>query len=73
VDREMRKILVTGAAGFIGSRICELLADSNTTVVDIDNFDPHCHLAVLNDNYIPALLSGQFDGSKLLSSFGRDE
>ena len=37
----MKKILVTGAAGFIGSRICELLADSNTTVVAIDNFDPY--------------------------------
>ena len=37
----MKTILITGAAGFIGSRICELLADSNTTVVAIDNFDPY--------------------------------
>ena len=35
------KILVTGAAGFIGCRICELLATSNVPVVAIDNFDPY--------------------------------
>ena len=37
----MKKVLITGAAGFIGSRICELLAGSNTSVVAIDNFDPY--------------------------------
>ena len=37
----MKKILVTGAAWFIGSRICELFAGSNTKVVAIDNFDPY--------------------------------
>jgi len=34
-------ILVTGAAGFIGSRICELLAIRNLSVLAIDNFDPY--------------------------------
>ena len=33
--------MVTGAAGFIGSRICELLAGTDTAVVAIDNFDPY--------------------------------
>ena len=37
----MKKVLVTGAAGFIGSRICELLDGSNTSVIAIDNFDPY--------------------------------
>ena len=37
----MKKVLVTGAAGFIGSRICELLAGTDTAVVAIDNFDPY--------------------------------
>jgi len=35
------KILVTGAAGFIGSQICKMLANSNMSVVAIDNFDPY--------------------------------
>ena len=34
-------ILVTGAAGFIGSRICELLEGRGVHVVAIDNFDPY--------------------------------
>lgn len=34
-------ILVTGAAGFIGSRICELLEGQGIRVVAIDNFDPY--------------------------------
>jgi UDP-glucuronate 4-epimerase len=33
-------ILVTGAAGFIGSHVCEKLLSSNFSVVGIDNFDP---------------------------------
>ncbi|WP_088323634.1 SDR family oxidoreductase [Polaribacter tangerinus] len=32
------KILVTGGAGFIGSNLCEVLLDSNNTVVCLDNF-----------------------------------
>ncbi len=35
------KVLVTGAAGFIGSRVCELLSGSDTSIVAIDNFDPY--------------------------------
>jgi UDP-glucuronate 4-epimerase len=31
---------VTGAAGFIASRVCELLLESGHAVVGIDNFDP---------------------------------
>src|SRR6185312_3765445 len=33
------KILVTGAAGFIGSHVCEHFVDCNHSVVGIDNFD----------------------------------
>jgi UDP-glucuronate 4-epimerase len=33
-------ILVTGAAGFIGSHLCERLLENNLQVAGIDNFDP---------------------------------
>jgi len=35
-----RKLLVTGAAGFIGSHLCERLISKGNTVVGLDNFDP---------------------------------
>lgn len=40
------KVLVTGAAGFIGSHLCEKLASFNYEVIGIDNF---------NDYYSPEL------------------
>jgi UDP-glucuronate 4-epimerase len=36
---ELVNILVTGAAGFIGSHICDFFAGSNHCVIGIDNFD----------------------------------
>lgn len=36
-----RKILVTGAAGFIGSALCERLASRGNTVVGIDNLNDY--------------------------------
>lgn len=36
----MHKILVTGAAGFIGSRFCKKLLEEGFRVTGIDNFDP---------------------------------
>lgn len=37
----MKKILVTGCAGFIGSHVCELLLAKGFSVIGIDNFDPY--------------------------------
>jgi nucleoside-diphosphate-sugar epimerase len=37
----MKKVLVTGAAGFIGSRVCEMLASEGMAIVAADNFDPY--------------------------------
>jgi len=34
------RILVTGAAGFIGSHVCEALIERGDEVVGVDNFDP---------------------------------
>lgn len=36
----MQKILITGGAGFIGSHLCERLADGGDQVTCLDNFDP---------------------------------
>ncbi|MBL4591316.1 MAG: NAD-dependent epimerase/dehydratase family protein, partial [Phycisphaerales bacterium] len=35
-----QRIVVTGAAGFIGSHVCEALLARNNQVLGIDNFDP---------------------------------
>ncbi|GJQ29510.1 MAG: epimerase [Phycisphaerae bacterium] len=37
---ELRPILVTGAAGFIGSHVCQALLARGNRVVGVDNFDP---------------------------------
>ena len=34
----MRKVLITGAAGFIGSHLCDKFLDNDSKVVGIDNF-----------------------------------
>lgn len=45
------KVLITGAAGFIGSRVAEMLAEAGIDVLGVDNindyYDPHLKLARL--------------------------
>ena len=40
-EQPANTVLVTGAAGFIGSHLCERLARMGKTVVGVDNFDPY--------------------------------
>ena len=44
------RILVTGAAGFIGSHVCEALLARGDEVVGLDNFDPFYERAVKERN-----------------------
>lgn len=43
-------VLVTGAAGFIGSHTCEALLRRGTPVVGLDNFDPYYSVATKRQN-----------------------
>jgi UDP-glucuronate 4-epimerase len=45
-----RRILVTGAAGFIGSHVCEALVARGDEVIGLDNFDPFYARAVKERN-----------------------
>ncbi len=52
----MDKILVTGAAGFIGSHLSRTLLKNGHTVIGIDNFDPF-YSREIKENNIQDLLS----------------
>ena len=39
----MKKILITGGAGFIGSRLCEKLYDKGYSITILDNLSPQIH------------------------------
>jgi len=54
------KIIVTGAAGFIGSHLCEKLIQENHTVIGIDNFDPFYPRSLKEENCSKLIESPQF-------------
>ncbi|MEN6309201.1 MAG: SDR family NAD(P)-dependent oxidoreductase [Anaerohalosphaeraceae bacterium] len=56
----MKKILVTGAAGFIGSHLCERLIRDGLTVVGLDNFDPFYDIAIKKKNIAGLIQSSRF-------------
>ncbi len=56
----MARILVTGAAGFIGSNLCERLLHDKHTIAGVDNFDPYYARAIKQNNLLHASASQQF-------------
>jgi nucleoside-diphosphate-sugar epimerase len=58
---EEQTVLVTGAAGFIGSHVCEALMALGHRVVGVDNFDPFYARAIKEANVgsIAAAASGR--------------
>jgi UDP-glucuronate 4-epimerase len=51
----MSKVLITGAAGFIGSSLAERLLARGEAVVAIDNFDPYYDIAIKRQNISESL------------------
>jgi UDP-glucuronate 4-epimerase len=49
------KIIVTGAAGFIGSHLTDHLLDRGDSVIGIDNFDPFYDKSIKENNLVSAL------------------
>ena len=53
-------VLVTGAAGFIGSHLCERLIADRVSVIGLDNFDPFYDERVKRDNIAGCLANNRF-------------
>ena len=53
-------ILVTGAAGFIGSHLCEALLNRGDHIIAVDNFDPFYPEKIKRRNIEPLLSSVNF-------------
>ena len=56
----MNTILVTGAAGFIGSNLCEKLVNDGFQVIGIDNFDNFYSSEIKRNNLESLVLNSQF-------------
>ncbi|MBI5059031.1 SDR family NAD(P)-dependent oxidoreductase [candidate division KSB1 bacterium] len=59
-DFSNQTILVTGAAGFIGSHLCEALLAAGARVIGLDNFDPFYDRALKEQNLEACLRSPHF-------------
>ncbi|MHC4116359.1 MAG: NAD-dependent epimerase/dehydratase family protein [Planctomycetota bacterium] len=54
------RVLVTGAAGFIGSHLCERLLDNGSSVVGVDNFDNFYAPRIKRRNIAACMKSDRF-------------
>lgn len=76
----MASILITGAAGFIGSSLADRLAARGDTVVGLDNFDPYYDVSVKRRNISSTLNHPKYsfyeldicDGPSVLRLFERE-
>jgi UDP-glucuronate 4-epimerase len=74
------RVLVTGAAGFIGSHVAEALLERGHAVVGIDNFDPFYDEAIKRRNLAQAVVHPAFllveqdirDASGMRALFARE-
>lgn len=57
----MKAVLVTGAAGFIGSHLCERLLATGRRVIGLDNFDPFYDPATKRHNIADCLANPAFE------------
>jgi nucleoside-diphosphate-sugar epimerase len=55
-----KKILITGAAGFIGSRVCEMLLEKGETIVGLDNMNSYYDVRLKNYRLSKLLLFPNF-------------
>ena len=55
------KVLITGAAGFIGSHLCERLLGDGGTVVGVDNFDDFYDPQIKRSNIVGCLENENFE------------
>lgn len=69
------KVVVTGAAGFIGSHLCEALLQRGHRIVGIDNFDPFYSEAIKRNNIhglAISLIEGDLNESAVLEEIPYD-